>query len=204
MFAMSSDGLEEVLNPSELFLAQRQTDATGSAVLAGLEGTRPMLVEVQALVSDSGLGTPRRAVIGWENGRLAMILAVLEARCGIAFSGMDVFLNIAGGMRLTEPAADMAVIAALLSAHSGKPVPHDTVFFGEVGLAGELRQVPQPDLRLREAAKLGFKNAILPTRVKKETKGAPQNDVMQITEIRHAQDLLGLLGNDRQETRKKA
>lgn len=198
VFAMGGMGLEEVLNPSELFLAQRQIDAPGSAVLAGMEGTRPVLVEVQALASPSGLGTPRRAVIGWDTGRLAMMLAVLEARCGIAFSGMDVFLNIAGGLRISEPAADIAVVAALLSAQSGVPVPHDMVFFGEVGLAGEVRQVPQPDLRLREASKLGFKSAILPTRAKKgDGKTAP--DIMQIAEIRHVQDLFGLLGNSRNE-----
>ena len=199
VFAMASSGLEEVLNPSELFLAQRQVDAPGSAVLAGLEGTRPVLVEVQALVASSGLATPRRAVIGWDSGRLAMMLAVLEARCGIAFSGMDVFLNIAGGLRISEPAADIAVIAALLSAHSGVPVPHDMVFFGEVGLAGEVRQVPQADLRLREAHKLGFKTAILPARLKKKEAEKKSADIMEIAELRHVQDLFGLLGNSRND-----
>jgi DNA repair protein RadA/Sms len=201
VFAMGGAGLEEVLNPSELFLAQRQSDAPGSAVLAGLEGTRPVLVEVQALTSTSGLGTPRRAVIGWDSGRLAMMLAVLEARCGIAFSGMDVFLNIAGGLRLTEPAADMAVIAALLSAYSGQPVPHDMVLFGEVGLAGEVRQVPQADLRLREAAKLGFKHAVMPARLKKDEK---KDAGVQITELRHVSDLLALLGADEEKPRRRA
>lgn len=203
VFAMGGMGLEEVLNPSELFLAQRQTDAPGSAVLAGLEGTRPVLVEVQALVASSGLATPRRAVVGWDSGRLAMMLAVLEARCGIAFSGMDVFLNIAGGLRLTEPAADLAVVAALLSAHSGIPVSADMVFFGEIGLAGEVRQVPQPDLRLREASKLGFAHAILPARIKKE-KGPKVADPLDVAEIRHVQDVMGLLGNTRQEKRRNA
>lgn len=193
VFAMSGAGLEEVPNPSELFLAQRQAEAPGSAVLAGLEGTRPVLVEIQALAAPTGYGTPRRAVIGWDSGRLAMVLAVLEARCGIAFSGMDVFLNVAGGLKITEPAADMAVVAALLSAHSGKPIPHDMVFFGEVGLAGEVRQVPQPDLRLREAGKLGFKYAVMPTRLKKEG-GKKISDQLSVSEIRHVQDMINLLG----------
>lgn len=202
VFAMSGMGLEEVPNPSELFLAQRQVDAPGSAVLAGLEGTRPVLVEIQALAASSGLGTPRRAVIGWDSGRLAMILAVLETRCGIAFSGMDVFLNVAGGLRISEPAADTAVVAALLSAHSGVPVPHDMVFFGEIGLAGEIRQVPQPDLRLREAAKLGFKHAVLPTRLKKDGKSAPANG-LSVVELKHVQDLFGLLGNEQVQNKRK-
>lgn len=207
VFAMGGLGLEEVPNPSELFLAQRQVDAPGSSVLAGLEGTRPVLVEIQALAASSGLGTPRRAVIGWDSARLAMILAVLETRCGIAFSGMDVFLNVAGGLRITEPAADAAVVAALLSAHSGVPVPHDMVFFGEIGLAGEIRQVPQPDIRLREATKLGFKHAVLPTRPKKDKKDSGVTGPgLNVIEVKHVQDLFGLLGNDQSEeqARKKA
>ncbi|MEM6781564.1 MAG: DNA repair protein RadA [Pseudomonadota bacterium] len=162
VFEMAAEGLVEVANPSELFLAQRQDNVAGSAVLAALEGTRPVLVEVQALVASSALGTPRRAVIGWDSNRLAMILAVLESRCGIMFSGSDIFLNVAGGIKIGEPAADLAVAAALISAHSGAPLPGDTVFFGEIGLAGEIRTVSQPDLRLKEAGKLGFQNAIIP------------------------------------------
>jgi DNA repair protein RadA/Sms len=195
VFAMSGLGLEEVLNPSELFLAQRQTDAPGSAVLAGLEGTRPVLVEIQALVAPAGYGTPRRAVIGWDHNRLAMVLAVLETRCGVAFSGLDVFLNVAGGLRIAEPAADLAVMAALLSAQSGQPVPHDMVFFGEIGLGGEIRQVPQPDLRLREAAKLGFKQAVIPTRTTKDAKKPASDQGIARTELRHVQDMLGLWGD---------
>ncbi len=204
VFAMSQAGLEEVPNPSELFLAQRQVDAPGSSVFAGVEGTRPVLVEIQALVASSGLGTPRRAVIGWDAARLAMVLAVLETRCGIAFSGMDVFLNVAGGLRISEPAADAAVVAALLSAHSGVPVPHDMVFFGEVGLAGEVRQVPQPDLRLREAAKLGFHHAVLPARIKKDKSVPPATPGMTLVDLRHIQDLFGLLGNDINSKPKRA
>jgi DNA repair protein RadA/Sms len=162
VFEMTDKGLMEVINPSALFLADRQGEATGAAVFAGLEGTRPLLVEIQALVAPASYGTPRRAVVGWDSGRLAMILAVLEARCGVSFGTQDVYLNVAGGLRITEPAADLAVAAALLSALTGQPMPPECVAFGEVGLSGEVRRVSQPDLRLKEAAKLGFTQAIMP------------------------------------------
>lgn len=189
VFEMASEGLVEVPNPSALFLAQRQNDVAGSAVLAGLEGTRPVLVEVQALVAPSALGTPRRAVIGWDSNRLAMVLAVLETRCGITLSSSDIFLNIAGGIRINEPAADLAVAAALLSSQSNIPVPGNTVFFGEVGLAGEIRAVSQPDVRLKEAAKLGFDRAVIPQRpAKKGAKPAPIEG-LKVEEIAHLEDL---------------
>lgn len=162
VFEMQEAGLMEVHNPSALFLADRHGDTSGAAVFAGLEGTRPVLVEIQALVAPSSYGTPRRAVIGWDSGRLAMVLAVLEARCGVVFGNNDVYLNVAGGLRVTEPAADLAVAAALLSALTGVPVPAEAVIFGEIGLSGEIRRVAQPELRLKEAAKLGFTQAILP------------------------------------------
>lgn len=189
VFEMASEGLVEVPNPSALFLAQRQNDVAGSAVLAGLEGTRPVLVEVQALVAPSALGTPRRAVIGWDSNRLAMVLAVLETRCGVTLSSSDIFLNIAGGIRISEPAADLAVAAALLSSQSNIPVPGNTVFFGEVGLAGEIRAVSQPDIRLKEAAKLGFDRAVIPERpAKKGAKTAPIEG-LKVEEIAHLEDL---------------
>ncbi len=162
VFEMVHEGLSEVENPSALFLSQRHQNVPGSAVLAALEGTRPLLVEVQALVAPSSLAAPRRAVIGWDPNRLAMIVAVLETRCGVRLSGHDIFLNIAGGIRISEPAADLAVAAALISAMSGEVLPAETVFFGEVGLAGEIRQVSQPELRLKEASKLGFEEAFIP------------------------------------------
>jgi DNA repair protein RadA/Sms len=162
VFAMTGDGLEEVTNPSALFLGDREPDAPGTAVLAGLEGSRPLLVEIQALVVPSTLGTPRRAVIGWDNARLAMVLAVLEARCGVRLGGHDVHLAVAGGLRVQEPAADLAVAAALVSSMTGSPLPVDAVFFGEVGLTGAVRPVAHPGPRLREAARLGFKRAALP------------------------------------------
>jgi DNA repair protein RadA/Sms len=162
VFEMTGMGLAEVTNPSALFLSDRETPAPGSVVFAGIEGTRPVLVEIQALVAPSSLSQPRRAVVGWDGGRLSMILAVLEARAGISFAGLDVYLNIAGGMRISEPAADLAVAAALLSAREDAAIPHDCVVFGEVSLSGALRPVSQAENRLKEAAKLGFSSAIAP------------------------------------------
>ena len=162
VFEMSETGLQQVPNPSELFLGDRQNRVAGTAVFAGLEGTRPLLVEIEALVAPSTLATPRRNVVGWDTGRLAMLTAVLEARCGVQLSGRDIFLNVAGGLRIQEPAADLAVAAALISSVTAKPLPSRTVFFGEVALSAELRQVAQAETRLKEAAKLGFEKAILP------------------------------------------
>ena len=157
VFAMASDSLEEVANPSSLFLSGRDEPVPGSAVFPAMEGTRPVLVEIQALIVRLASGaTPRRAVVGWDNGRLAMLLAVLEARCGLNFSNAEVYLNVAGGYRLTDPAADLAVAAALVSALGDKPLPAGSVWFGEVSLSGEIRPVAHSALRLREAAKLGF------------------------------------------------
>lgn len=186
VFEMAQQGLIEVTNPSELFLSQRSEDATGSAVLAALEGSRPLLVEVQALVASSSLGSPRRAVLGWDSNRLAMIVAVLETRCGISLSSHDIFLNIAGGIRINEPAADLAVAAALISALKGEALPADTVFFGEIGLAGEVRQVTQPDLRLKECAKLGFEKAIIPVLSKKKGR---QDTTLKTNQIKHIREL---------------
>ncbi|MEE2661447.1 MAG: DNA repair protein RadA [Pseudomonadota bacterium] len=163
VFEMTGAGLKQVENPSILFLAERHNDVAGAAVFAGIEGTRPVLVEIQALVGTSTLGTPRRAVLGWDTNRLAMVLAVLETRCGLNFAGRDVYLNVAGGLKITEPAADLAVASALVSAILDQPLEADTVIFGEIGLAGEIRSVGNNELRLKEAAKLGFKKVWLPT-----------------------------------------
>ena len=163
VFAMAGQGLEEVANPSMLFLSGRDEPLAGSAVFPALEGTRPVLVEVQALIVRLQSGaTPRRAVVGWDNGRLAMLLAVLEARCGLNFSSAEVYLNVAGGYRLTDPAADLAVAAALVSALADRPLPAKSVWFGEVSLAGEVRPVAHSSLRLRESAKLGFDSGFGP------------------------------------------
>lgn len=170
VFEMQDKGLVEVENPSALFLAERQGNVSGSCVFAGIEGSRPVLVEIQALVSPGGYSTPKRAVVGWDSNRLAMILAVLEARCGMNFSSHDVYLNIAGGLKISEPAADLAVAMAVISSLTNKPLPADMVIFGEIGLSGEIRAVSQPSLRLKEACKLGFANAIVPTSFGKDKK----------------------------------
>jgi DNA repair protein RadA/Sms len=188
VFEMSDHGLVEVPNPSALFLAERPTSApnrapngadvstpaqvSGSAVFAGIEGTRPVLVEVQALVAPAVLGTPRRAVVGWDGTRLAMITAVLDARCGLSLGANDIYLNVAGGLRIVEPAADLAVAAALVSAVSETAVPAETVVFGEIALSGDVRPVGHTEARLKEAAKLGFAEAWMPIRRGKRREAA--------------------------------
>lgn len=191
VFAMTDTGLAEVPNPSALFLAERRGNIAGSAVFAGMEGTRPVLLEIQALLSPkAGDGAPRRAVLGWETARLNMLLAVLEARCGLKLGGMDVHLNIAGGLRVNEPAADLAVAAALVSAATGAPTSAGTAYFGEVGLSGEIRQVAQADLRLKEAQKLGFGAAVLPRRVASGSARAKPPEGLTLREIGHLNDLV--------------
>ena len=162
VFEMTGSGLREVANPSELFLSERDLGQPGTAVFAGIEGTRPLLVEIQALVAPTSLGTPRRAVVGWDPSRLSMVLAVLEAHCGVRLGGHDVYLNVAGGMRIQEPAGDLAAAAALVSSLANAPLPADAVYFGEVSLSGAIRPVAQSAARLKEAAKLGFNRAVLP------------------------------------------
>jgi DNA repair protein RadA/Sms len=163
VFEMTGAGLREVANPSELFLGERNAATPGAAVFAGMEGTRPLLVEIQALVAPTAMGTPRRAVIGWDQSRLAMILAVLEAHCRVRLGDCEVYLNVAGGLRINEPAADLAVAAALVSSRLGTPLPLDCVYFGEVSLSGAIRPVSHAPARLKEARKLGFGRAVLPS-----------------------------------------
>ena len=166
VFSMADQGLSEVSNPSSLFLTTRDENMSGAIVFPAMEGTRPVLVEMQALtVRLSSGATPRRAVVGWDSGRLAMILAVLEARCGLNFSSAEVYLNVAGGYRVTDPAADLAVAVALISALAERPIPSETVAFGEIALSGEIRPVAHSRLRLRESAKLGFTKALIPKMV---------------------------------------
>jgi DNA repair protein RadA/Sms len=193
VFEMTDRGLAEVANPSALFLAERRGNIAGSAVFAGLEGTRPVLLEVQALLAANAGGSPRRSVVGWDGGRLSMLLAVLETRCGLRLSGSDVFLNVAGGLRIGEPAADLAVAAALISAATAQPADAGTVYFGEVGLSGEVRQVAQADARLKEAQKLGFERAVLPRRVARGGRTAA-SDGIRVQEIGHLADLLEQFG----------
>ncbi|HWK44352.1 MAG TPA: DNA repair protein RadA [Stellaceae bacterium] len=191
VFEMTDGGLSEVPNPSALFLAERRGDISGAAVFAGMEGTRPVLVEIQALVAPSPPGTPRRAVVGWDGARLAMIMAVLDARCGLAIGTNDIYLNVAGGLRIGEPAADLAVAAALISALTRQPVPADTVVFGEIGLSGEIRSVSQTDARLKEAGKLGFDRALIPARAQRGKAKAAVSTIM-VQELGHLQDLVAL------------
>lgn len=166
VFEMTGAGLREVANPSELFLSEPGEPVPGAAVFAGIEGTRPVLVEIQALVSPSTLAAPRRAVVGWDGARLSMLLAVLDARCGLDFGRHDVFLNVAGGLRIGEPAADLAAAAALCSSLFDRPLPKTAVVFGEVALSGAVRPVNQTDARLKEAQKLGFSGALAPAGAK--------------------------------------
>jgi DNA repair protein RadA/Sms len=190
VFEMSDRGLSDVANPSALFLADRRGHVSGTCVFAGIEGTRPLLVEIQALVSPSSLATPRRAVVGWDSNRLAMVLAVLEARCGVTVGANDVYLNVAGGLRIGEPAADLAVAAAVISSLADEQVPGDMVVFGEIGLGGEVRPVGQREARLREAAKLGFRSALIP-QVRSGSGPAPRApEGIAIDEIEHLSDLV--------------
>ncbi len=184
VFAMEGQGLAEVANPSSLFLSGREEPIAGSAVFPAIEGTRPVLVEIQALIVRLQSGaTPRRAVVGWDSGRLAMLLAVLESRCGLSFSTAEVYLNVAGGYRLSDPAADLAVAAALISALADKPLAADTTWLGEISLSGEVRPVAHSGLRLREAAKLGFRKACGPTDGGNDVKSLGYEDVGGVTTL---------------------
>lgn len=173
VFEMRENGLQEVSNPSALFLADPVSHASGMAVFAGLEGSRPIMSEIQALVAPAAFGTPRRAVVGWDSARLAMVLAVLEAHCKLNFSTQDVYLNVAGGLRIHEPAADLAVAAALSSSLFDLPLPEKSVIFGEISLSGDIRAVSRPEARLKEAKKLGFIQAMSAHDTQKNTQSLP-------------------------------
>ena len=190
VFEMGEVGLREVKNPSALFLGDSGQRAAGAAVFAGMEGSRPVLVEFQALAAPSAYGNPRRAVVGWDGGRLAMVLAVLEARCGLSFAQRDVYLNVAGGLRINEPAADLAAAAALASSALDVALPQDCVVFGEVSLSGEVRGVSRMESRLKEAAKLGFKHALGPS-------GASDAAPFPFTGVSRLADAVARLGEDR-------
>lgn len=198
VFDMTGRGLMEVSNPSALFLGDRSGTSPGTAVFAGLEGTRPLLVEIQALVAPAGYGTPRRAVVGWDSGRLSMLLAVLDARAGLAIGNHDVYLNVAGGLKVSEPAADLATAAALVSALAGHPLSGEWVFFGEVSLSGMVRPAPQTELRLKEAAKLGFRSGFVPEGTKAEVSG------VELTYVRNVADLGELVGGVPRRTGRRA
>jgi DNA repair protein RadA/Sms len=195
VFEMRYEGLRQVENPSALFLSDRDRGAPGTAVFAGMEGTRPILVELQALVAPSLLSMPRRAVVGWDPNRLAMLIAVLEARCGVRLGNHDVYLNVAGGLKLADPAADLAAAAALLSSFTGHPVSEDSVYFGEVSLTGAIRAVGHMDQRLKEAAKLGFTRAVVPAAC------TPDRELkdLQLTPLAQLGDLVALFGATERE-----
>ncbi len=198
VFEMTDKGLSEVSNPSSLFLSNQDKEISGASVFAGMEGTRPLLVEIQGLVAPSQQATPRRAVVGWDSSRLAMILAVLDARCGLSLAGNEVYLNVAGGLRVQEPAADLAVAASLVSSISDIPVPENSIIFGEIGLSGEVRAVGQTDARLKEAAKLGFTTAIIP-------RGSKVKDPsLKIIEVEHLSEIVRLFtGNKNGKARQE-
>jgi DNA repair protein RadA/Sms len=198
VFEMTGRGLTEVSNPSALFLGDRNSTAPGAAVFAGLEGTRPLLVEMQALLAPASYGTPRRAVVGWDTGRLAMILAVLDARAGLGAGSHDVYLNVAGGLEIREPAADLAAAAAMVSSLANRALPKGSVFFGEISLSGEIRAAPQPELRLKEAVKLGFSTAVVPPGIK------AGSGEMVLKEIAHVGELATLIGAREKRARETA
>ncbi len=184
VFEMGEKGLEQVPNPSALFLDSEGAPKPGAAVFPGLEGTRPILTEVQALTVPAPYGTPRRGVVGWDSNRLSMIMAVLEANAGVAFGSTDVFLNIVGGLKINDPAIDLAAAAALLSAATGKALPEKTVFFGEVTLTGSVRPVRGAEIRLKEAEKLGFTRAVIPANIKFVSRVLKSVAVKEISELR--------------------
>ncbi|MGD2161764.1 MAG: DNA repair protein RadA [Anaerolineales bacterium] len=186
VFEMRTEGMVEVPNPSEVFLAERVVSAPGSAVAVTLEGTRPLLVEIQGLTSKTTFGHPRRTANGVDFNRLLLTLAVLARRAGVRVDDLDVFVNVVGGMRISEPAADLAVAAAVASSIEDRPISADTALIGEVGLSGELRAVPQIGHRLQEAAKLGFKRVIVPKRIRAEHKLPAQLEVLSIRSLGEA------------------
>ncbi|PLX74505.1 MAG: DNA repair protein RadA, partial [Desulfuromonas sp.] len=190
VFEMKDVGLSEVPNPSELFLAERPEEAAGSIVVPAMEGTRPILVELQALVSGTAFGNPRRTAMGIDSNRVSLLVAVLEKKVGYALLNQDIFVNVAGGVRLNEPAVDLGVLAALASSHLNRAVPKRTVLFGEIGLAGEVRAVSRPELRVREAARLGFDRCILPAGNLK-TLDSPTG--IELIGVRSAEESLGYL-----------
>lgn len=188
LFEMHEEGLVEVPNPSEIFLAERNQSTAGSAILATVEGTRPLLLEVQALVAPSYLTNPRRTVSGVDTNRVNLILAVLEKRVGMSLANQDVFVNIAGGVRVDEPAADLAIAVAAASNFQERPVDASTVFAGEVGLGGEIRAVGHIEQRLKEATRMGFERAIICAKNKDRLRGVPGLKVLGVDTVRQALD----------------
>jgi DNA repair protein RadA/Sms len=189
VFEMTEGGMTEVLHPSELFLADRAPPSPGAAVTATLEGSRPLLAEVQALTAPIGFGNPRRTCAGYDGARVALLIAVLQRRGGLEFTGTDIFVNVTGGLDLTEPAADLAVALAIASCHLDRTIPGDRLVLGEVGLGGEIRAVPQPDARCDEAARLGFTSAIVPASSRKKV----ETTTLKLLPVRTIEEALDLV-----------
>ena len=186
IFSMEASGLQEISNPAGLFLEERSNDASGSVVCACLEGNRPILVEVQALVAKTPYGMPRRTAVGFDYNRVTMLLAILERRLGMDFGAYDAYVNVVGGMRVTEPAADLAVAAALVSSYRNRPIPHGVLVMGEVGLTGEVRRIGSPERRIKDAMNLGFKRFVLP--MGKLSLDEPCNGIVQVKTLEEALD----------------
>jgi DNA repair protein RadA/Sms len=190
VFEMTENGLHPVPNPSALFLAERPVDVPGSVVISSVEGTRPILVELQALVSPTAFGTPRRTTIGVDHNRIALLVAILEKKMGLQMTGHDIFVNVAGGVRIDEPAADLGAIVAVASSFLDRPVDPSTLILGEVGLAGEVRAVGQVETRVREGAKLGFKRCIVPEGSRRQLPEIGGVDVRGVQSLREAWEIL--------------
>lgn len=189
IFEMTNNGLMEIANPSHLFLAHRPKEAPGSVVVASIEGTRPVLIELQALISGSSFGTPRRMATGIDYNRVVMLMAVLEKKVGLQLQGQDGYINVVGGIQLSEPAVDLAVVAAIASSFRNSPIDYQTIIFGEVGLTGEVRSVSFAEKRIREAAKMGFKTCIIP---KGNIKGLPRFKDVEIIGVENVHEALDM------------
>jgi len=187
VFEMRNEGLKEVPNPSTFFLAERPQRVSGSVVVPSLEGTRPILVEIQALVSTTGFGTPRRTAIGVDYNRVSLLVAVLDKICGLHLGGSDIFINVAGGVRVEEPAVDLGIVAAMASSFLDKPIDPRTIVIGEVGLAGEVRAISQVDVRLKESVRLGFDRCLIP---KSNAIQSGQNAGMEVCKIGSLKEML--------------
>jgi len=190
VFEMKDQGLDEVANPSAVFLSERPANAPGSAVTASMEGTRPILIELQALASSTSFGTPRRTILGLDTNRVALLAAVMEKQLGMHLMGYDIFMNVAGGVKVIEPAVDMAIVAAIASSFLDKPVPDGTVVLGEVGLAGEVRAIGQVDIRLAEIKKMGFKRCLVPESNLKRISDIEGLEISGIKKVSEAVDAL--------------
>lgn len=190
VFEMNEKGLTQVPNPSAVFLAERPAIAPGSVVTSCMEGTRPILVEIQGLVSSSGLGTPRRTILGLDNHRVALIVAVMEKRLGMNLSGLDIFMNVTGGVKIVEPSADLAIAAALASSFLDRPVDNKTTVIGEIGLTGEIRAVSHVQARVKEAAKMGFTNCLVPASTIKQLSRIKGMTIESVSFLKDAMEVL--------------